>query len=252
MAWISMIPRPEASATAEPVIPEKMIDATILAEVAEVPTVISGDIDIVPLDFIWGQITALTWLQAVFAVSFGVVYMLYGWRIFKILVIISFGLLGLFAGMRIGVYTGSQLWSGVTGLVVLAILSVPLMRWCVCILGAVAGGVITSGLWYAFELPQMYIWAGAIIGIVAGGMISFIVFKAAVMLFTSLGGSVITVVGLLALLCLYETTIEPPTEYVHNFIFEHNWFLPVVLLLPTLIGVVTQNKLIKNSSDWEM
>ena len=39
------------------------------------------DKQIVPVDEIWKQITALSWLQAVLAVSFGVVYQLYGWRI---------------------------------------------------------------------------------------------------------------------------------------------------------------------------
>ena len=107
-------------------------------------------------------------------------------------------MLGLFAGMRVGEMmssTDSVLWGGIIGLVVLAVLSIPLMRWAVSILGAVAGGIITSGLWYACGLPEQYLWAGAIIGIVAGGMISFIVFRISVMLFTSLGGAMLIIVG---------------------------------------------------------
>lgn len=224
---------------------------TILAQAAEP---VREDVQIVPIDFIWEQITALSWLQAVLAISFGVVYLLYGWRIFRILVIISFGLLGMFAG----IYTSqlastSQVWGGVIGLVALAVLAVPLMKWAVCILGAVAGGILTAGLWYAFELPQMYIWAGGAVGAVAGGMISFIVLKAAVMLFTSMGGSVITVVGLLALLHLYETEIEvPSTTHIHDLVFDQNWFLPVALLIPTIIGIIAQNKFIQHSHKWEL
>jgi hypothetical protein len=224
---------------------------SILAQAAEP---IREDVEVVPIDFIWEQITALSWLQAVLAISFGIVYLLYGWRIFKILVIISFGLLGMFAG----IYTSqlasiSEVWGGVIGLVALAVLAVPLMKWAVCILGAVAGGVLTAGIWYAFELPQMYIWAGGAVGAVAGGMISFIVLKAAVMLFTSLGGSVITVVGLLALLHIYETEMEvPPTTHIHDLVFDQNWFLPLALIIPTIIGIATQNKFIQHSHKWEL
>ena len=145
------------------------------------------------------------------------------------------------------------MWGGVIGLLLLAAVSVPLMKWCVCVLGAVAGGVLTGGMWYAFEFSQSYIWAGIIIGIVAGGMISFIVFKAAVMLFTSLGGSAITVVAMLALLHIYEhEMVEPPTDNIHDMVFGQNWFLPVALMVPTIIGVIMQNNFVKHSHKWEL
>lgn len=230
-----------------------MVHFNILAQAAQESMVVKfQDLDIVPIDFIWEQIISLSWFQAVLAISFGIVYLLYGWRIFKVLVVISFGLLGMFIGIKLGRYAGNEIWGGVIGLIAMAIISVPLMKWCICILGAVAGGVLTGGLWYAFELPQMYIWAGAIVGVVAGGMISFIVLKVAVMLFTSLGGSAITVVGTLALLHLYETAANPPTANIHDLVFEQNWFLPVALMLPTLIGMVMQNKFVKHSQKWEL
>ncbi|MHC5060749.1 MAG: hypothetical protein ACYTFK_06675 [Planctomycetota bacterium] len=216
------------------------------------------EVDIVPINFIWEQITSLSWLHAVIAISFGIVWLLYGWRIFKILVVISFALLGLYLGIIVGgqisgtqANSHGQVWTAVIGLALFAFVSVPLMKWCVCALGAVAGGILTSGLWYAFGLPQVYMWAGAVIGIIAGGMISFIVFKAAVMLFTSLGGGAIMLIGILALWYLYETKmVEPPTMHIHDLVFNEQWFLPVALLIPTVIGIITQNKLIKHSGKW--
>jgi len=203
---------------------------------------------IVPIDFIYHQITLLTWLQAVIAVSFGVVYLMYGWRIFKALTVISFALLGLYGGMTLGQNFGEVFLGGLTGLILLGLLSIPLMRWGVSILGGIAGGILTAGIWYAFNLPEQYIWAGGLVGVVAGGMISFIVFKVAVMLFSSLGGSAIVVTGFLALLHHYE----PTTVYVKDLIYNNNWFLPIALLLPTVIGVIVQNKLIKGSHDWQI
>ena len=72
------------------------------------------------------------------------------------------------------------------------------------------------------------------------------------MLFTSLGGSVITVVGILALLHLYENTNDPVTTHVHDLLFNNNWFMPVALLVPTIAGIITQNKFIKDSPKWEL
>lgn len=205
------------------------------------------------LSFIWQQITDLSWLHAVIAISVGAVYMLYGWRIFRILVVISFGLVGMFLGIFAGQQFGSQIGGGILGLALFAIVSVPLMKWCVSILGAVAGGAMTGGIWYALGLPLDYIWAGIIIGVVAGGLISFILLKVSVMLFTSLGGSVIMMVGVLALFYLYETkVVVPPTQYIFEYVHHYKWFLPIVIILPTLAGMILQNRFIKKSAEWEI
>ncbi len=79
-------------------------------------------------------------------------------------------------------------------------------------------------------------------------MISVIIFKVAVILFSSLGGSCLIVVGSLALLYLYPQT----SERVEEIIFTKKWFLPTILMAPTLIGVVLQNKFVKDSKDWDM
>ena len=224
----------------------------ILAVAKNAKNAVESDADIVPIDFVWEQISSLGWFPAVLAVSFGVVYLLYGWRIFKVLTVICFGLIGMFGGMAVGRTLDNEMWGGVIGLAVLSLISMPLMKWCICILGAVSGAVFTGGVWYAFGLPQLYMWAGAAVGGVAGGMISFIVFKAAVMLFTSMGGSAIMMSGLLALGHLYENTKQTPTSDIHDLVFECTWFLPVILLVPAVIGLFTQNKLMKKSSEWEI
>jgi len=224
---------------------------TILAQAAESPAEPIFSMQIV-LDSVWEQVTSLSWLQAVLAISFGVVYLLYGWRIFKILVVICFGLVGLFAGIKIGTRFDSQILGGIIGLSLLAGISIPLMRWAVSILGAIAGGILAGGVWYACELPEEYILAGIIIGVVAGGMISFIIFKIAVMLFTSLGGGALIVTGMLALFYQYESIQEPPTESVKAMLYNHHWFVPVLLLVPTFIGIIVQNKFIKGSKSWSV
>lgn len=225
---------------------------TILAQAVETSAETVLETPLVPLDYMWEQIITLSWLHAVIAISFGAVYLLYGWRIFRILVVICFALVGLFVGIQIGDKFDLKIVGGITGLFILAAISVPLMRWAVSLLGAAAGGVLTTGIWYAFGLPGKYILAGAIIGIIAGGMISFIVFKVAIMLFTSLGGGILIITGLLSLLNRYESMQEPPTETMKDLFYNQNWFAPVLLMAPTIIGIILQNKFIKGSKDWNL
>ena len=205
---------------------------------------------VVPVDRIWEQISSLGLLEALTFISFGVVCLFYGWRVFKILVTISFALIGLFVGVWTNklLIGGSGLWLGIICMVLFAFFSVPLMRWGVCILGAAAGGILAGGVWYAFKLPEQYIWAGALVGIIAGGMISFIIFKIAVMLFTSFGGSVLVVVGVLAIMYDYM----PTTIDVQQLIYNQKWFLPVALLVPMAVGIFLQNKFIRSSKDWSV
>jgi len=230
------------------------MDLTILAQAASQPAETTVSVTrFVPLDVIWEQATKLSWPQAVLAVSFGSVYLLYGWRIFKILVVICFAMLGLFAGIRFGgPFLGTRIWGGVAGFVIFAALSVPLMRWAVSILGAAAGGVLTAGIWYAFGLPEKYILAGAIIGIIAGGMISFIIFRIAVMLFTSFGGGVLIVTGLLSLFYNYDNYRKIEEINIKQWLYDYNWLMPLLLLIPTTVGIIVQNKLIKTSAEWSV
>ena len=78
------------------------------------------------------------------------------------------------------------------------------------------------------------------------------------MLFTSLGGSTIMMTGVLGLLHQYDLYMNAPEEgqayvsFVQTLIFNDQWFLPITLLAPTIVGLVIQNKFIKKSSEWEI
>jgi len=193
------------------------------------------------LDFIWQQTTILTWLQAVMGMSFGIIVMLYGWRIYKTLTVIGFGMLGLFIGLGIGTQFQRPIPGAIAGCAILVILAIPLMRWAVAILGAAAGGILAGGIWHACNLPQEFVWAGALTGLVAGGMMSFVVFKLSVMLFTSLSGTVLVVIGAFALIYRYETfASEPPTTHLNQLYYGNPWFLPLLLTGGTLLGILLQ------------
>lgn len=226
---------------------------TILAQAAESTAegAEAAEQGLVPIDLFWKQITSLSMLEALTFISFGTVCLLYGWRVFKVLVVISFGLIGMILGIMITqriVGLNNQIVGGLIGMGLLSVMSIPLMRWAVCILGAAAGAILTSGIWYAAGLNEQYIWAGGMVGLVAGGMISFIIFRVAVILFASMWGSGLMVVGILALLHLYQGT----AAQVETVVFTKRWFLPTVLTVTTIVGIILQHKFVKGSKEWNL
>jgi hypothetical protein len=205
------------------------------------------------LDSIWQQATALTWEQAVVAIAFGIIPFMYGWRIYKLLTVIGLGLIGLYIGKWLGGQFHTPLVGAVIGAVVLTAIALPLMKWAVCVLGAVAGAIIAAGLWHACNLPQQFVWAGSLVGLVAGGMLSFIVFKLSVMLFTSFAGSSVIILGLLSLVYRFETNVnDPPTTHLNNLYYNNHWFMPAVIILFTLLGILIQYKFLRGSKEWEV
>lgn len=90
----------------------------------------------VPMDKIWEHITRLGVLEALTFMSFGTVCLFYGWRVFKLLVVISFAMFGLIIGMlisqRVGVSNNPIL--PILVAIVLGVVSIPLTRWGVSIL----------------------------------------------------------------------------------------------------------------------
>jgi hypothetical protein len=221
---------------------------TILAQTAGTSEEVAAESTVVPVDLIWQHITHLDILEALTFVSFGAVCLFYGWRVFKALTIICFALLGLIGGLVISQKMGTpdNPLLGIILCIVAGIVAIPLMRWAVGILGAIAGGIATAGLWYAAKLPEQYLWAGGLTGVVAGGMISFIVFRIAVMLFSSMGGSALFVSGMIALLYRYSET----SDRIKELFYGPKWFLPAVMIIPTLFGLYWQNRFIKKSPQW--
>jgi hypothetical protein len=70
-------------------------------------------------------------------------------------------------------------------------------------------------------------------------------------LFTSLQGGALITAGGLALLHLYTKNPEFGTSKIQHVFFSEKWFLPVLLLVPTAIGLVLQNRLISDYAKWD-
>ncbi len=207
------------------------------------PVVIMGR---TPIEDFWNLITSLGWLQAVVCLAFAIIYIVYGWRVFRALVIINVAMVGMFLGRMAGAKMGSPALGGVMGTLILGAMSWPFMKYCVAVLGAACGTLIGAAAWRACGLPDQMIWAGAMTGIIAGGFLAFSSFKMSIMLFTCMQGSMFLVMGALALLNTQPNLAESLSYAIHG----NNFFLPLILITPTFCGIVFQRWLYKKESGW--
>ena len=62
-------------------------------------------------------------------------------------VVINFTIIGMFAGVYIGLRVGSPLWGGIVTTMILGGMCLPLMKYSVSLLGAGAGAILGAAIW---------------------------------------------------------------------------------------------------------
>lgn len=191
-------------------------------------------------------------LQSAILLACGLVYLLYGWKVFKILVIVNAAIIGGFVGAMLGAAHAQSgggpaiQWAwvgGVGGAALLAVAAWPLMKYAVSLMGGLAGSLLGYGCWrYIAELAgsgadvHRHAWAGALIGLVTLGLLAFIIFRLTVMIFTSFQGSLLTVSGILGVLMQFDS----PKTYLVKALDGNILALPLLLIVPALIGLAFQ------------
>ncbi len=204
------------------------------------------------LNNIWNTISALPWKHAVICVAFASIYLFYGWRIFRLLVIINVSLFGLWAGQLVGTklsFEGSHLILGILGAFLGGLAAWTLMKYMVSAMGAMAGAVLGAAAWQAATLPSELLWVGGLVGLVAGGFLAFSSYKISIMLFSSLQGALLFSLGALTLV-KNSPGIDP--ERMKTILVDNVFLLPAILIIPTMIGLFVQNKMFKENKNWSM
>jgi hypothetical protein len=182
---------------------------------------------------------------AVLILGAGLVFLLQGWRIFRVWVIVTAGMLGVAAGERVGQLFQDpyfQLGCPVVGGLILALLAWPLMKYALGLIGGLTGGLLGHSLLRylaaAFDRPDLaqHAWLGAIGGAVLLGVSALFLFRMVVIVSSSLQGSVMVVSGLVAMLLKFPPIAKPMTESMERG--PH--LLPVLMVVPAIIGVLFQ------------
>ena len=190
------------------------------------------------------QPMSLVWATVLLIV--GLTTLLNGYKYYKLVTIVLAMALGSISGYYLGEKIGAAyIVAGCLALLV-AVTCFPLMKYAVAVIGGLAGAFIGANLWVAvarlmFEGSQAdafskNAWVGALVGLIALGMLAFILFKVTIIVFTSVSGSTIAVVGGLALLFQVPDWRTP----IVDSIAVHPIVVPLLILVPAVIGLLVQ------------
>ena len=174
--------------------------------------------------------------MAALLILLGVIYLLFGYKLFKALVLLNSAAVGAAVGFVIGQKSEMCLPLMVLGGFIAATITWPLMKWAVAITGGVAGALIGASAWHTFNLDPQFAWAGAMIGLVLFGLLSFILFRGSVMMYMSLQGAVMLIFGLLGMVFKYQD-VAPK---VSQTMLTKTFLLPMGLFITTVIGMIYQ------------
>jgi hypothetical protein len=167
---------------------------------------------------------------------FGLVYLFYGFYLYKYLVMLNAAWFGGWIGFMLGRHSGELPLAIAMGAVIAAAVTWPTMKYSVAVMGGLFGALFGAAVWNSCGLEQRFAWAGALSGLIAFGMLSFIIFRGSLMMYKSLQGSVMMIFGLLGLLCKYDN-IAPTVTYHMKL---QPVILPMSILLAMILGIVYQ------------
>jgi hypothetical protein len=197
------------------------------------------------------QADLLNWCQslhplaAVMLLLLGIVYLLFGWYLFRVLLTFNATVAGALLGAMVGKAIGSMAAGALLGGFLTAIITWPLMKYTVAATGALFGAILGASIWHAAGLEMAYVPAGAAIGLVFLGLLSFIIFRASVTFYTSLQGSGMTVMGLLGL--IYKIRDAGPT--ITDGLSYKPYVLPMIFFIATVMAFAYQQTQFKDEPE---
>ena len=192
------------------------------------------------------QMQFLNPFVAILVLGAGLVILLQGWRIFRVWVIVTAGMVGVVAGDWIGSHVLQdpyyRLGAPIVGGLLLAALAWPLMKHALGLIGGLTGGFLGYSLVRylsaAMNRPDwaQYGWLGAIGGAVVLGALAYFLFRLVVIISSSLQGAVMVVSGIVALLLKYPPVCDRLKETLEGS--PH--ILMAVMAVPAVIGILFQ------------
>jgi hypothetical protein len=184
-----------------------------------------------------GRCQQMTPEMAVLLVLLGMVYLLFGFKIFKALVMLNASVVGAWIGMSLEGGRGeAAIACGLIGAVVAAAIAWPTMKYAVALMGGIFGALLGASIWHTAELDPQLVWAGAMVGLIGFGLLSFILFNGSVMMYTSLQGAFMMVFGILGLVYKYHEIGPKVTMHLQLEPF----LLPASVFVPAVIGLIYQ------------
>jgi len=223
------------------------IDQSPLANLFETMTGLFSRADMLAQpDTLIEQLQALSIVWAIVFLIVGITCMINGYKFYKIATVGIAMLVGAFAGYWLGRHIEAPFVIAACLGLLMAVTSWPLMKYAVALLGGLAGAFVGANLWAGIAsalnqgaemaVPVNAYWIGALVGLLIFGMLAFVLFKLSIVLFTSVSGSTIAVLGAIALLLSFEPWRAPVTEQLT----ANQLIVPLLVLVPAVIGLIVQ------------
>jgi hypothetical protein len=189
------------------------------------------------------QADLLSWCQqmtpavAAALVMAGIIYLMFGYRIFRAVVLLNAAVLGGCLGARIPMeHQETSMAVALICAIFAAAIAWPTMKYAVALMGGLFGAALGASIWHTVDLDPHLVWAGAMVGLVGFGLFSFILFRGSVMMYTSLQGSFMLVFGILGLIYKYQQLGPKVTMHLS----EQSFLLPAAVFIPAVVGLIFQ------------
>jgi hypothetical protein len=184
----------------------------------------------------------LSWCQqmtpavAALLIMLGIIYLLFGYQIFKGLVLLNAAIVGAYIGAYLGDEGDTAVICALIGAVAAAAIAWPTMKYAVALMGGLFGALLGASVWHTVSLDPKLVWAGALVGLIGFGLLSFILFRGSVMMYTSLQGAFMMVFGILGLIYQYRDFGMKVTDHLK----VQPFLLPAAVFIPTVAGLIFQ------------
>jgi hypothetical protein len=194
-----------------------------------------------------GTLASMHIVWASVLVVVGALCVLNGYRWHKYVIVICAFLGGLALGHLLSQQMGqSKIVMAAIGLLC-AVVATPMLRIAVAVFGGLTGAFIGANAWTAFSASPDAHLAGAGMGFIALGMLAFIMYRLVIVLFTSIGGAAMVVLGGVTLLLHvpgWETAIQESLS-------SHQLLLPLLVTVAAVTGFVLQHSEIRGGKEEE-
>ena len=168
----------------------------------------------------------------------GALLMIFGFKAYRWIVLLNCIALGYWVGSMLGDRAQIGLIGGILGAVLMGAAAMPLMKYAVAACGGLVGMVLGMVVWAYCEQPLDMAWAGGLVGLAVLGMLTFILFKTTVIVFTSIEGAALLVLGLSALLIRYS----PWSHQVDDQLTHRPILLPILVLSTAIVALFWQHQ----------
>lgn len=175
-------------------------------------------------------------------VVIGALCVLNGYRWHKWVIMILAFLMGLGLGHLLSAKVGNAAIVAVSLGLLCAIIATPMLKVTVAVFAGLTGAFIGANVWSAVNgTPPDTQWAGAAMGFIILAMSSLILFRLVIVLFTSVGGAAMVVLGSITLL-LHVPAWEGA---VRDALTTNHLLIPLLLCVAAVAGFVLQHNRLK-------